>query len=312
MKYLSPILIWILYLLLTMEPIMQHHFEAGLVVFSVMMVIPRGLALLGYHQGWPYQFMIFFVMYAYAIWPDPEAVWWVLPYVLWASWLAIWEFVNTAVSKQFHLSKLLRIAALGYWATGAVWALFFLGDIHPLGFSSLMVGLTSAHFHVAGFALAVAVYCLYMHTPGKTNRKLGYGILAGMPAVATGITLTHMGFSHIPEWLAATGFIVLAYAIVWQHVRLALQQPYYTTQRETWLWASACLGIGAAMALVYAMRFIYPIKWFDISNMRFYHGTLNTVGFGWLILRGWLAYEDRDRYKPWDGTLPRKSPFWWT
>jgi len=291
---ISPFFVWFGFLLCTAESLLQYHWEAALVVFSAMRIVPRGLKLLDYEPGWWYPFLVAGLMYSYYLWPDEQAVFWALPYALWALWLVVWEFSNMLVFKRLKFQNVLRAAALGYWATGAIWVIFFLADIRPFDFNPVMIGLTSAHFHVAGFVPAVAVYCLCLYTPGKTNRWLGYGILAGMPMVATGITLTQLGFSPVPEWLTATGFIALAFGMVWQHVTLALKQPYYSTQREMWIWASACLSVGLAMALVYAMRFYFPFKWFSIPNMRFWHGTLNTIGFGWLILRGWLAYPKDD------------------
>lgn len=309
MKKILPLWLWFPFLLYTAESLLQYHWEAALVVFAAMAIVPRGLFLLGYDPAYVYAFTVVGLAWGYSEWPNHDsAVWWALPYGLGALWLTVWEFVNMLVYKKYDTLTWMRIVALGYWATGALGGVFFLADLHPLGFDSQMIGLTSAHFHVAGFVPAVMVYCLYEDNPRRAGRRLGYAVAAGMPAVAAGITLTHLGFSPVFEWVAATGFVGLIFWVVWRQVKLALQQELYTRQREFWIRGSACVVVGAAMGGVYALRFYWPFDWFTIPNMRFWHGTLNTIGFGWLVLRGWLAYADRERMKSWDGSLPGNKP----
>lgn len=44
-----------------------------------------------------------------------------------------------------------------------------------------------------------------------------------------------------------------------------------------WAGGAICLLIGAILAGLYALRFVYPIEWLSIQNMKIWHGTLNTM-----------------------------------
>ncbi|MBK9335113.1 MAG: YndJ family transporter [Lewinellaceae bacterium] len=224
MKKLLPTLVWLVFLGLAGEGFVQNHWEGALVVFAALALVPMGLALLDRQQpGW-YWLTAAGLCAGYLVFPNPTAALWALPYLLPAMWPAVRELADLLVFKKFELQNWVRAAALAYWATGAAWAVFFLGNIRPLGFDAVIVGLTAAHFHVAGFVLAVVVYCLLSEIPGATSRVLGWGVLAGMPVVAAGITATKLGYSPVFEWAAALGFVALALGVVGQQIKLAFQK----------------------------------------------------------------------------------------
>lgn len=287
MKTLLPIVAWLVFLLLAGGEFVQNHWEGALVVFAAMALVPTGLALLGREQpGWYWAASVGLCA-GYLIFPNPNAVFWALPYLLLAVWRTVRELADMVVSQKYDLTNWVRVAVLGYWATGAAWALFFLGGVRPLGFDSVIVGLTAAHFHVAGFVLAVVVYCLFSDTSSRINRLLGYGVLVGMPLVATGITCTRLGCAPVFEWVSALGFVVFAFGVVWQHIALVYQKRFSPKARLLWLCGAVCLLAGGIFAGLYALRFLQPIQWVNIPNMKIWHGTLNAVGFGWLVLHAW-------------------------
>lgn len=287
MKTARPLILWLLFLFFAGGDFLQTRWEGALVVFAALALVPTGLQLLQLPQSRWYLLPAIGLVSAYLFFPNEYAPILALPYLLFATWLTVREFSNLLVFKKFELLQWVRLAALAYWATGAAWALCFLADIRPLGFDPVIVGLTAAHFHVAGFVLAVVVYCLLSDAPSLTNKLLGWATLAGMPLVATGITLTKLGFSPIFEWASALGFVGFALAVVWQHIRLFSQKNHPLVSRRLWLGGAICLLIGGVLASLYAIRFSFPMDWINIPNMKIWHGTLNAVGFGWLVLNGW-------------------------
>ena len=292
MKTILPLLAWFVFLLFAGEEFCLNYWEAALVVFAALALVPPGLELLGLFPGRWYWLTAAGLSGAYLFFPDPIAPVAALPYLLLAAWMAIREAVNLLVYRKYKRIEWMRFAAIVYWATGAAWAFCFLAGIRPLDFDPVIVGLTAAHFHVAGFVLAVVVYKLLPDTAGTMiNKLLFWATLAGMPLVATGISLTKLGFSSAFEWMSALGFVVFAAAVVWQHFRLFFQKKYPRPARLFWLGGSVCLLAGLALAALYALRFYFPISWVHIPNMKIWHGTVNAVGFGWLVLRGWAVVK---------------------
>ncbi|MBX2889493.1 MAG: YndJ family transporter [Saprospiraceae bacterium] len=288
MKNWGAFVAWLLFLLLADDALLRNHWEGALVAFAALVLVPLGLSLLGHRQGVWFWLPAAGFCVAYLLYPAAYAAFFALPYFLWAAWMTVREFVNLVVFRKFELKNWVRVAALGYWATGAAWGLFFLGDIQPLGFDAVIVGLTAAHFYVAGFVLSVVVYCLLSESPSPANNLLGWGVMAGMPMVAAGITLTKMGNSPVFEWVSALGFAALAMGIVGKMAQIGSSKKYPRIARRLWLGGCACLLVGATLAALYALRFMFPIGWVNIPNMKVWHGTLNAVGFGWLVLHGWV------------------------
>lgn len=280
-------MLWLLFLLIAGTDFLKTRWEGALVVFAALALVPLGLQLLHLPQSCWYLLAAIGLGAAYLFFPHQYAPIVALPYLLLAAWLAVREFANLLVIRKLEPLQWVRVAALAYWATGALWALCFLADIRPLGFDPVIVGLTAAHFHVAGFVLATVVYCLLSDAPNLTNKLLGWATLAGMPLVATGIALTKLGFSPTFEWASALGFVGFALAVVWQHIRLFSQKNHPLTARRLWLSGAICLLAGGILASLYAIRFSFPMDWVNIPNMKIWHGTLNAVGFGWLVLNGW-------------------------
>lgn len=290
-----PIAIWGLFLLAVGREFLLTHWEAPLVVFAALALVPLGLRLLGLPQRLPYTLAVVGLMAGYVLWPNPWAACLALPYLLLAAWLLVNEVVNLLVFKRFSWSDVLRTLALGYWATGAVWAVCFLAGIGPLGFDPTITGLTAAHFHVAGFVLTVAVRNLFLENPNGTGRWLAAAALLGMPLVAAGITASQLGCSSRLEQLAGVFFAIFAAVVSARHVALFFQKNRYpAVSRWCWAVAAACLIAGALLAALYAMRFSIPLAWVNIPNMKIWHGTLNTLGFGWLTLLGWGGSEPED------------------
>jgi YndJ-like protein len=289
MKNLLPVCTWLLLLPIAGLDFINSQWECMLVMFAALVLVPKGLGLMNVpYPSWywlsaaglcaGYLFDTHGLGYTDAL---------ALPYFLLAVWLTLLQGGELFLASHRRATDWLALFALGYWATGAFWALCFLAGFQPVGFDPVIVSLTAAHFHVAGFVLSVVVWRLFENQKTVANRVLAAGTMAGMPLVALGITLSKLGYPNWIESAAAVGFAALALLVVWQHLRLAFDKNYASPARLYWLAGAACLLTGGALAAIYGLRFQFPAEWVNIPNMKIWHGSLNTLGFGWLVLHGW-------------------------
>jgi hypothetical protein len=161
----------------------------------------------------------------------------------------------------------------------------------PLGFSPIIILLTAAHFHYAGFLLPwIAAQVLSKAKSRVAAQVLSLLIVSGIPAVALGITLTQFGAPAWIETAAATimasGGMVLA---VW-HVGLAFEKNNPLPRRIGQLGIAGCLFVGMTLALLYGWRTYFPLPFLSIPWMYALHGSVNTLGVGvlgvWVWSRG--------------------------
>ncbi|MBK8427317.1 MAG: YndJ family transporter [Lewinellaceae bacterium] len=289
MKTLLPFFAWLLWLIAAGPALLQSNWEIALLLFAAWMLVPPGLSLLRLPVQSLYWLTVFALSLAYYL-TDAPASWrglLALPYVGLSAWITIRELTQLFTLPKIQLPDIVRVAAIAYWSTGAVWALCFLTGFRPLDFDLVIVSLTAAHFHVAGFVLAVVAYRMLLAAPGRVTQISGWGVLAGMPSVAAGITLTKLGYAPAFEWVAALLFVLFTAVIVAWHVSKWPDKKYILAARHYWLGGAFCLLAGILLASLYALRFMYPVEWVHIPNMKIWHGTLNTLGFAWLTLRGW-------------------------
>lgn len=285
---------WLLWLLLAGTALLQTHWELALLVFAALLLVPQGLALLDRPVSVMYWLVVAGFCIAALIAPHPLSPWLSAPYIGYIVVAVYQEFRRGYSGAKSRNLWLLSLLALVYWLTGAIWAFCFFTEIQPFGFDLIIVALTANHFHLAGFVLTVLIRQLYFVQTGLLNSALVVGAILGMPLVAAGITLTKFGYSPVLEWVAALGFAVMAFIVLIQHIRLAFNPDYPLIVRVLWLSGSLCLLAGASLATLYALRFEFPINWVNIPNMKWWHGSLNTLGFGWLTLSGWGLERGRE------------------
>jgi len=281
-------LAWLVILLVAGLPWLQIHWEGALVLFAALVLVPLGFELLKLSLHFTYWIAVAGLSVAYLNSPDPYTVILALPYLAFAAWTSVRYFIQVFSDPQRSLGKIVECTALIYWTVGAFWSFCWLAQIAPLGFDATIVGLTAAHFHLAGFVLTLIIAILYQCDRTSFNRALAWFSLFGMPLVATGITLTHLGYTPVIEWIAGIGFAAMALGVVYQQLRLVLNPEMPPTVR--WLWGAGALSLcaGATLASLYALRFEYPIHWVNIPNMKIWHGSLNTLGFAWASMSGWV------------------------
>lgn len=189
-----------------------------------------------------------------------------------AGWAALWLIFCSALAVESLLSrpfwpaeKLSATAAPVYLTVGALWFTAARGGFPLFGFSGLIVLLTAAHFHYAGWALSVIASRLAERRPSRWTRAAAMGVLAGMPLVAAGIT-----WSPLLEWLGA--WFMAASAALVACLQLAERRPLG-------ILSSLCLLAGMALAVVYSRQ--EYLGQGDLVPMLRYHSTLNALGFAW-------------------------------
>lgn len=180
-------------------------------------------------------------------------------------------------------------AGLIYAAVGAAWLLADRLGLQPLGFDPAIVLLTAVHFHYAGLLLPVLTgRALAVSAPDSRGTLTGWGVIAGVPAVAVGITATQLRLA-LPLELMATALMALAgFGVAALHLGLAGQRRWPAGVRSLWWMAGLSLGAGMSLALLYGVRhFFHPFPWLDLPWMRALHGSLNALGFGLCGVAGW-------------------------
>ena len=211
-----------------------------------------------------------------------------LPYLLWCTAILL-----RGIKFQLNLPYLTQLAAWGFLTNAAVWLVFDRFNYQPLNFTAWIVLLTGAHFHYAGFALTLSLALLLNENPN--NRLAGIaslGVLSGVVLTATGITTTQLGFSHQIETFVG----------VWMAFSAMLAGMVYILRgvKETgkvkilWTLGGICLTLAMILAFLYAMRQFIVIDFLSIPNMQAIHGTLNALGFGTLMLTGWVFKRNTD------------------
>ncbi|MCA9055722.1 MAG: YndJ family transporter, partial [Planctomycetaceae bacterium] len=104
-----------------------------------------------------------------------------------------------------QLSDLSLASGFIFLPIGASWLCLWRRGICPLDFDEIIVLLTSIHFHFAGFILPLLAGWSGQQRPGIISDVTCLGVVAGVPAVAAGITLSKLGYPLVLETIAACG-----------------------------------------------------------------------------------------------------------
>ncbi len=171
-------------------------------------------------------------------------------------------------------------AGLAFPMVGTGWWILSRLGIQPLGFSAIIVLLTAAHFHFAGFALPVLGGLAAERLRDAPSRIACVGILLGVPLTAAGITA-----SPLLEVIGATVTAGSAITLGVLQLRLARRAG----GRAGWLLVASSLAVFASMtlALMYATGEFQGVPWPAIPEMVRLHGALNALGFGLLGVSAW-------------------------
>ena len=193
------------------------------------------------------------------------------------------------------IAELCGAGGLIFFAIGGAWVGADRLGASPLGFGSDIVQLTAVHFHYAGLALPVLAGCVLREFPrSRLVSFAGFGVLAGVPLVALGITGTQLGWSH---WIEVVAAAILGFAgilVASFQAGLATEPRWPRTSRLLWAVASLSLAFGMTLAVLYGFRsLVLPLPWLGIPWMRALHGTANAIGFCLCAAIGWRVANGR-------------------
>ncbi|MBL7829216.1 MAG: YndJ family transporter [Saprospiraceae bacterium] len=274
-----------------------NYWEFILILFAAWVLAPNALSLLGAGVPRGYNWAVAFLALACFLKVAVETALpvWVfalgaLPYLILTTWVWLLIFIKFGQIISKSLGDWVRLFAVGYWVTAAFWVFAYLADWRPFEFDMTIVALTSAHFHLAGFILTVAIWKQLTFRPGFLHQIFGVFSIVGMPLVAIGIVVTKLGGPGLLEMLGAAGFALFAVFVAVDQSNFALQQDVPVGARRFLIAGAVSLVLGMALAGGYALRFVMPIEVLNIPNMKWLHGTLNTFGFALLTLHGWKQF----------------------
>ena len=203
-----------------------------------------------------------------------------------ATWI-VWRWKTTPPPTAAYLCHRL---AFVFPSIGAAWLLAHRLNWMPFGFDSLMVLLTAAHFHHAGFTLPLITGCCSNASPSRLSKLACLAVIAGVPLVATGITCTHFGVLPWMEPLGVSVLILGAFIVGGLQMRMASAPALSWMTRSLFVLSGLSLLVAMLLALGYGLRSYLPQWALPMPAMWAIHGTLNGFGFG---LCGILAWRRR-------------------
>lgn len=183
--------------------------------------------------------------------------------------------------------SLCMVAADVFPAIGAAWLMANRANWTPWGFDPLIVLLTAAHFHHAGFTLPLMAGLNAKANPGCWTRFSCVAILLGVPLVAAGITCTHFGVLKFVEPLGVAILVVGALGVAVSQIRRGLKKQHTMWPRLGFMISGASLFVAMVLALSFGIRYLIPNYALTMPQMWAIHGTLNAFGFGLCGILAW-------------------------
>lgn len=176
-------------------------------------------------------------------------------------------------------------------AVGAAWLVAHRANWTPLSFDPLIVLLTAAHFHHAGFTLPLMAGLNAKAAPGCWTRFSCVAILAGVPLVAAGITCTHFGVLPFLEPFGVTVLVLGALGVAVSQIRRGIEKQGGWLVRAGFVISGASLLCAMILAMGFGLRHVVPDWALTMPQMWMIHGTLNAFGFGLCGLLAWRGAQ---------------------
>lgn len=277
-----------------MQPLERGWVEL-LILLAVMLLLPVAMRQMGDLSSpmvrWTYWLAAWGLLLAYCWQPGIVVAGLALPLLLFSLW-ALGRALQTWLLSKQTLADTARFAAYLFWPVGTLAAFSDRLGWTPLGFSPIIILLTVAHFHYAGFLLPWVLSNIARREPADFIQKLiAYCIFMGIPAVAVGITGSNFGIHPFLETLAATLMALGGLGLALWHGWLAFSVKIPVLTRLGYLGLCLCLGTGMILALLYGWRYYFPLSFLSIPWMYALHGSLNTLGVGVLGVLLWGKAE---------------------
>ena len=218
----------------------------------------------------------------------------VVPWLGICAWLAGSVFLRWLRFGVPSTTVLALDSARVFPLVGAAWLLANRAGWMPFGFDALIVLLTAAHFHHAGFTLPLLAGRVAMALPGRWAVGTCMGVLAGVPSVAFGITATHFRVLPWLEPLAVTLVASGSVSVAVLQLKLAAMRGYSCRVHMFWVLSSVCHLAAMLLALGFGLSSWFPAFALPMPQMWAIHGSLNAFGFGMAGILGWISSAQPD------------------
>jgi len=257
-----------------------------LIQLAVLVLVPIGLTTLQRWQdnknNWFIAALCFTLSNFFA--PSPFVGALVVPWILFAAYLVIEPLTLLFSAEKRTLTQAVEVLTFVFLGVAGAWAFADRIDFRPLDFEPIIVLLTVAHFHYAGFLLTLITALALKNREDTFAKIVGWFIIAGTPLVATGITTTQLA---MPFWIETAAVTVMALG----GIGVGLLHFGRSKGRFNWLWKLGALGLccGMILAMMYGWRYVFPTTWLSIPKMYASHGTINSVSLGLILLGYYLG-----------------------
>ncbi len=268
---------WVLFLILV---------SAGVLFpFSRPLQGLRTIPLLEVHQ-WNMTLLMFL---GFIRPPGREAAVFAGCWFFWCCFMAWDAWQNLRKSNSFQLSHLCVAASGIFPAIGTAWLVAYRAGWTPWNFDPLIVLLTAAHFHHAGFTLPLIAGLNAKAKPGCWTRFSCVAILAGVPLVAAGITCTHFGVLPFVEPFGVTILVLGALGVAVSQMQRGFEREHSLLIRAGFMISGVSLFAAMLLALGFGLRYVMPNFALTMPQMWMIHGTLNAFGFGLCGILAWRS-----------------------
>lgn len=221
--------------------------------------------------------------------PGREAAVFAGCWFFWCCFMAWGSWQNLRKSNSFQLGNLC-VAVSGIFPTiGAAWLVAHRAGWTPLDFDPLIVLLTAAHFHHAGFTLPLMAGLNAKARPGRLIQWSCVAILVGVPLVAAGITCTHFGALPFVEPFGVAILVLGALGVAVSQIQRGLERDCRGITRVGFWVSGVSLFAAMLLALSFGLRFVFPQFALTMPQMWAIHGTLNAFGFGLCGILAWRS-----------------------
>lgn len=263
---------------------------AVLVALAMCVVVPVGLPLLAtpgvtaVRRAWPVVGGIAVV--SLPLPPGTLAGALTLPYLALTAALAVRAVQRTTSSRtgrrepRVLLRELTALTAGGSPVVAAACLTAERAGIALLGFEPAVLALTVAHFHYAGFAVALLAGLALVRVPGSTTALAAAAVPVGTALVAAG-HLTGRAVELAGAVVVAAGVLALSLATV-RRMRTS-----HRGARRLLLVSAAVTPLTMALALWWAVGRLAGLPHPDLALMGATHGVGNAVGLSLCGLLGW-------------------------
>jgi hypothetical protein len=278
--------------------LLQPGWGAALLLLAPLVAVPLGLALLAPEAGaregasaWRVALVLqlpaaLLLLAGLTLPAGLPAAAFTLPWLAFTILLALAGALRLRGRGRGSVAELCCNAGLVYVAVGGGWTTLTALGARPLDLPPEIVRATAVHFHYAGLVLPLLAGLLVRAMPTRTARLAAVGVVAGVPLVAAGITLSAFGV-RLPELIAAWALAAVTALLALLQLRLAAR-PGRTAVRVLLGCSGLALVAGMALAALYALGNFRGDGWLDVPLMVRTHGLINALGFA---LPGLLAWN---------------------